>query len=127
MIRLTLALVIILCCITYTQGQPIYIEQGPRPPVREVSQGQSMQVFVATAYCHTGNQTKTWTWPEVGRTLAVDPSVIPLGSKVYIEGIGWRVAEDTGGLIKGNIIDLYMASEAEALQWGRREVRVYLE
>ena len=44
---------------------------------------------------------------EDGRTIAVDPSIIPLGTRVYIEGIGERVAEDTGSEIKGNDIDLF--------------------
>ncbi|MFZ5688644.1 MAG: 3D domain-containing protein [Bacillota bacterium] len=44
--------------------------------------------------------------------------------RVWIEGHGWRVAEDTGGLIKGNRIDIYMNSEDEAIRFGRREVRV---
>ena len=55
-------------------------------------------------------------------TIAVDPSVIPLGTKVYIPGYGYAICSDTGGLIKGNIIDLYMNSEAESLNWGRRTV-----
>ena len=55
-------------------------------------------------------------------TIAVDPSVIPLGTKVYIPGYGNAICSDTGGLIKGNIIDLYMNSEAESLNWGRRTV-----
>lgn len=47
-----------------------------------------------------------------------------LSWRVWIEGHGWRVAEDTGGLIKGNRIDIYMNSEDEAIRFGRREVRV---
>lgn len=57
-------------------------------------------------------------------TIAVDPSVIPLGTEVYIPGYGYAICSDTGGLIKGNIIDLYMNSEAESLNWGRRTVTV---
>ncbi len=44
-----------------------------------------------------------------------------------LDGHGWRVAEDTGRDIRGNRLDLYMGSEQEALQWGRREVRVVVE
>ena len=55
---------------------------------------------------------------------AVDPDVIPLGSIVYIEGYGYATAEDTGGAIKGNIIDLYMNSTSEVYNWGRRPVKV---
>lgn len=59
-------------------------------------------------------------------TIAVDPRVIPLGTKVYVEGYGLAIAEDTGGAIKGNIIDLYMNSHSEAVQWGRRNVNIYI-
>lgn len=79
--------------------------------------------FEATAYTWTGNRTATGTWPSRG-TVAVDPEVIPLGSRLYVEGYGEAVAEDTGGAIKGEIIDLYMESEDECWQWGRRQVEV---
>ncbi|WP_435990685.1 3D domain-containing protein [Rossellomorea sp. LjRoot5] len=58
------------------------------------------------------------------RVIAVDPNVIPLGSKVYIEGYGYARAEDTGGAIKGNRIDIYMEKEKDALQYGVRNVKV---
>ena len=47
-------------------------------------------------------------------TIAVDPRVIPLGSRVYVEGYGYAIAEDTGGAIKGNIIDVFFPSTSEA-------------
>jgi 3D (Asp-Asp-Asp) domain-containing protein len=50
--------------------------------------------------------------------------VIPLGSKLYVEGYGEGIAEDTGGAIRGEIIDLYMLDRNEALSWGRRQVEV---
>lgn len=56
--------------------------------------------------------------------IAVDPRVIPLGTKVYIPGYGYAVAADTGGAIKGNKIDLCFDSGAEALRWGRRTVTI---
>ena len=59
-------------------------------------------------------------------TIAVDPSVIPLGTKVYIPGYGNAICSDTGGLIKGNIIDLYMNSGSECINWGRRTVTLYI-
>ncbi|EHR0218676.1 3D domain-containing protein [Clostridium perfringens] len=59
-------------------------------------------------------------------TIAVDPSVIPLGSKVYIPGYGYAIASDTGGVIKGNIIDLYMNSHDECISWGRRQVTLHI-
>lgn len=77
----------------------------------------------ATAYTHTGKRTFTETWPKVG-TVAVDPEYIPLGTRLYVEGYGEAVAEDTGRLIKGWKIDLFMETREEALQFGRRQVRV---
>ena len=59
-------------------------------------------------------------------TIAVDPSFIPLGSKVYVEGYGYAIASDTGGAIKGNIIDLFLNSSGECKNWGRRPVTVLI-
>jgi 3D (Asp-Asp-Asp) domain-containing protein len=79
-----------------------------------------------TAYTWTGDRTATGTWPAIG-TIAVDPLVIDLGSRVYVEGYGLAIATDTGGLIKGHIIDVYLNSEAECVIWGRkRGVMVYI-
>ncbi|MCI6158693.1 MAG: 3D domain-containing protein [Selenomonadaceae bacterium] len=58
--------------------------------------------------------------------VAVDPNVIPLGSRVYIPGYGEAIAADTGGAIVGNRIDVCMESYGEAMEFGRREVEVYL-
>ena len=58
------------------------------------------------------------------KVIAVDPSVIPLGSKVYVEGYGYATAEDTGGAIKGNRIDVFVPEQNDALQWGRKDVKV---
>jgi len=82
-----------------------------------------VMIFEATAYCYTGNRTATGTWPSRG-TIAVDPEVIPLGTRLHIEGYGEGIAEDTGGAIQGHIIDLYMESEDECWAWGRRTVEV---
>jgi len=81
--------------------------------------------FEATAYTWTGYRTTTGTWPSRG-TVAVDPRVIPLGTELHIEGYGAAVAADTGGAIQGQKIDLYMDSEHECLQWGRRKVEVQI-
>ena len=91
--------------------------QEPEPPEPETI------TFEATAYTWTGYRTATGTWPSRG-TVAVDPNVIPLGSVLYVEGYGPAVAADTGGAIQGQKIDLYMDSEHECLQWGRRQVEV---
>ncbi len=58
------------------------------------------------------------------KVISVDPSVIPLGSKVWVEGYGEAIAGDTGGAIKGNTIDIYMPSYEDAINWGRKTVTV---
>lgn len=89
-------------------------------------------VMQATAYDPTaGSKTAMGTRARVG-AVAVDPRVIPLGSKLYIESMdgfasyGYATAEDTGGAIKGNRIDLFYTSNAEANRFGRRNVKVYV-
>lgn len=82
------------------------------------------ETFQATAYTG-GGRTASGTRARVGE-IAVDPRVIPLGTTVYVEGFGLRVAEDTGGAVKGHIIDIYMGSRSECMRWGRRNVTVYL-
>jgi 3D (Asp-Asp-Asp) domain-containing protein len=58
------------------------------------------------------------------KVIAVDPSVIPLGSKVWVEGYGEAIAGDTGGAIKGNKIDVHVPDQGTALNWGRKTVTV---
>ena len=73
-----------------------------------------------TAYTHTGRKTATGVWPEVG-TVAVDPSVIPYGTRLYIPGYGFGVAQDTG--VSGNHIDVFFDTEAECITYGRKRDR----
>ncbi|MCA0972726.1 ubiquitin-like domain-containing protein [Halobacillus litoralis] len=58
------------------------------------------------------------------KVIAVDPNVIPLGTRVWVEGYGYAVAGDTGGAINGNRIDLFVPSKSKALSFGRRNVKV---
>ncbi|EAC2975580.1 DUF348 domain-containing protein [Listeria monocytogenes] len=58
------------------------------------------------------------------KVIAVDPRIIPLGSKVWVEGYGEAIAGDTGGAIKGNIVDVYFPNESQCYSWGRRMVTV---
>ncbi|MBD3858506.1 LysM peptidoglycan-binding domain-containing protein [Bacillus sp. 28A-2] len=58
------------------------------------------------------------------KVIAVDPNVIPLGSKVYVEGYGEAIAADTGGAIKGNKIDVHVPNKSQAKNWGVKSVKV---
>ena len=60
------------------------------------------------------------------KLIAVDPSVIPLGSRVWVEGYGEAIAGDTGGAIKGHKIDVFMPSDANARNWGRKTVKIVI-
>lgn len=109
---------------------------------RDIPKPVSIGQFTVTAYCpcqkccgKTPSDpaygiTASGAKAKQGRTIAVDPEVIPLGSVVYFEGtdglIGGYVAEDTGGVIKGNRIDLYFDSHEDALEWGVRYKEVFM-
>ena len=107
------------------EGQPIMVSTG--------SNLRSLGVFHITHYCQcsiccgpwANGITSTGVTATTNRTIAVDPTVIPYGSKVVINGQVY-VAEDCGGAIKNNHIDIYMGSHAEALSSGVFDVEVYL-
>jgi 3D (Asp-Asp-Asp) domain-containing protein len=88
--------------------------------------------FTATAYCGgscccgqwAGSPTASGKMPQPYHTIAVDTSIIPLGTTVEIQGMGTYVAEDTGSAIKGNKIDIYYSSHNEALSFGRQTIYV---
>ena len=87
--------------------------------------GKPMRVG-ATAYCNDPI-TSTGTKPQVGRTIAVDPSVIPYGTKIYIpEFDKVFVAEDCGSAIKGNRIDIYMQDYNTCMEWGFKDITIYI-
>ncbi|CAH0146390.1 Cell wall-binding protein YocH [Peribacillus sp. Bi96] len=60
------------------------------------------------------------------KVISVDPSVIPLGSKVYVEGYGYATAADTGSAIKGNRVDIFIPNEQDANNWGVKNVKVQI-
>lgn len=64
--------------------------------------------------------------PQEGRTIAVDPSVIPLGTEVMFNGEIY-IAEDIGGAIKGNVIDLFYGTEQESVNYGVQYHTVYIK
>ena len=85
---------------------------------------------VVTAYCPCkecsegyGIQTSTGAIATAGRTVAVDPTVIPYGSKVIINGHCY-IAEDCGGAIKGNRIDLFFDTHEEVIEWGKKNLSI---
>lgn len=113
----------------------------PNPPPLKVSRGEASRstnaesqpqpiemVVESTAYSHTGSQTYTGTWPQEGRTIAVDPETIPIGSRVYVEELGaWFIAEDKippESVAKGAVVDIFMDKEAKCWRWGRQEITV---
>ncbi len=93
--------------------------------------------FESTAYTWTGCRCASGNYPYSHlnsegvdfRTVAVDSSIIALGTRLYIEAgdySGFVIAEDTGGAINGYIMDLYMDSYDECINWGRRDINVYI-
>lgn len=93
---------------------------------------QSLGVFMLTAYCPCtecsndyGTQTATGAIATEGRTVAVDPKVIPYGTVLVINGHEY-VAEDCGAAIKGNDIDIYFESHEEAMEFGVQYAEVFV-
>jgi 3D (Asp-Asp-Asp) domain-containing protein len=87
--------------------------------------------MVATAYTDSPAENGGWTRAANGMDLvygivAVDPRVIAIGTKLYVEGYGFAYAADTGGAIKGNRIDLCLPSSGACNAWGRRRVKVHV-
>ena len=81
-----------------------------------VSRGVGRTATV-TAYTHTGSPTAAGTMPKAGRTVA-GPRWIPLGTKVWIEGVGERIVEDRTHIRFNGRYDVFLDSEAECLEWG---------
>lgn len=91
--------------------------------------------FKLTGYCpcykcssHWGKQTSSGKTAVEGITVAADTRVLPLGSKVFIEGVGERIVQDTGGAIKGNKIDIFVNihSNAYKSEYNRKNVNLWL-
>jgi 3D (Asp-Asp-Asp) domain-containing protein/peptidoglycan hydrolase CwlO-like protein len=100
------------------------LSQGvPPPPPPPPASGQKMTVS-STGYCLRG--TTATGIPVAWGVVAVDPAVIPLGTRMYVPGYGEGVAADTGSAVQGRTIDLWFPSCAEALAWGRRTVTITL-
>lgn len=96
----------------------------PAEPQETAPAREYIGEYEVTAYAG-GSLTATGTVPRPYRTVAVDPQVIPYGTILYIEGVGEVVAEDCGGAIKGQRLDIYLPSEGECVQWGRQSREVW--
>ena len=107
---------------------PAVIPVGYMPVAMEVTAYAPLDPAAVEGMCHDGDPwtTASGARSTPGRSIAVDPDVIPLGSRVWIAGIGWRVAEDVGGAINGHMIDLMVESREGAFAWGRQERIVWI-
>lgn len=107
--------------------EPVKPEE-PAKPVYE--KGESLGLFSATAYCpgseNSGKQCRTYsgTVPQPQHTISADITILPLGTKVMIDGIVYTV-EDIGSSVKGNKVDIFFATRAEALDFGRQTKELF--
>ncbi len=125
--------------ITYSDGKEVARKELDRQTVKKpqdklvakstrgMIQGKEyVKKFTVKAYAYSGGGTTAMGTKARTGEIAVDPSVIPLGTNVYVEGYGFARAEDTGGNIKGNTIDVYKNSQSACLNWGVRHVTIYI-
>ena len=106
------------------EKEPVYITQ-----VKEIEKETEWFYFVATGYSANdplqGTNNITATGKEIKEgMIAVDRKIIPLGTQIEIKDVGIFVAEDTGGKIKGNRIDIYFETKEEAKEFGRQVIWV---
>jgi 3D (Asp-Asp-Asp) domain-containing protein len=100
------------------------VPPAPPAPAAAVS-GRTLGTFSVT--CYTGGGTTASGAPTGLDDVAVDPSVIPLGSRITISGVGPRTALDTGGAIIGNRLDIWEPTTTQCVDWGRRNEQVWLQ
>lgn len=118
---------------TEAEAEPVEVKPIKAEPAIVV-EPTSLGTFKLTAYCPCSKCCGQWadgitytgTEATAGRTIAVDPNVIPLGSTVHINGQAYT-AEDIGGAIKGNRIDIYFPTHTEALQFGVQYAEVSID
>ncbi|OTO76267.1 MULTISPECIES: 3D domain-containing protein [unclassified Enterococcus] len=113
---------------TQTSEQPKPEPAKPAAPSTPTTSGRTMQME-STGYSCAESVNTFFTAMGIDlrqnpQVVAVDPSVIPLGSMVEVSGYGIAIAGDTGGAIKGNIIDCHFPTVEQCIQWGRRSVTV---
>jgi uncharacterized protein YabE (DUF348 family) len=118
------------------EKQDKVVAMGTKVIVTQVSRGESEPAgkeFYVTSTAYTANCSgcsgRTATGinlranPNI-KVIAVDPSVIPLGTKVYVEGYGYAIAADKGSAVKGYKIDVFFPSTSDAYRWGRKRVKI---
>ncbi|MDT2753547.1 3D domain-containing protein [Enterococcus pseudoavium] len=113
---------------TQTSEQPKQEAAKPAEPSTPTTSGRRLQME-STGYSCAESVNTYFTAMGIDlrqnpQVVAVDPSVIPLGSMVEVSGYGIAIAGDTGGAIKGNIIDCHFPTVEQCIQWGRRSVTV---
>lgn len=109
------------------------IQVEPETSLQMLTSKIDLGTFKTSAYCgcveccgKSDGITKSGVKAQEGRTIAVDPNVIPLGSVVEIDGVEY-IAEDIGGAIKGDRIDIYFDNHDKALDYGVHYREVYME
>lgn len=107
------------------EEEEIIEESEPEEPEEAEPELEYIGTFEMTAYEWTGYPCANGRYPEVGYTVACNS--LPLGTKVYIEGVGYRVVEDRGAdWHADNWMDLYLGDVASCYEWGIRTVDVYI-
>lgn len=108
--------------------QPI-VDNLPKDEI--VQEEKETEIYLLTAYCPCyecsegyGDMTATGKRAVEGRTIAVDPNTIPYGTELYIDGVGYRTAEDCGGLVKGKHIDIYFDCHSKVDAFGKKYAEV---
>lgn len=132
--RATARYIIMLLVLITLQRPAATQPHAPSPAAEAVTQVAYLGEYTIVAYCAEqyphicgGNPTTASGEPVTpGVTVAADPDVLPLGTRVYIDGIGERVVQDTGGAIKGRKIDLAVESHQEAVAWGAQHKGVWV-
>ncbi|MFA9563379.1 MAG: 3D domain-containing protein [Acidimicrobiales bacterium] len=112
-----------------SESSPTAPTAAPAPPSTVVAPaddgpGEPLGPFSITCYSLRGTTASGAGVAEDG--IAVDPRIIPLGSRVYVDGLGWKIARDTGSAIKGNKIDIWNPSSQYCRDWGRQSREVWL-
>lgn len=119
------------------EKQDKVVAMGTKVLVAQVSRGSSEPAggkeFYVTSTAYTANCNGCSGYTATGinlranpniKVIAVDPSIIPLGTKVYVEGYGYAIAADKGSAVKGYKIDVFVPSNSEAYRWGRKRVKI---